>query len=296
LIDLISNKKNSGLSFTGVFFILRNLLPNFKIYSMKQHIKLLLSISLSVSVFFFTACSKQSKTSPDEISPEVIAQIKAQGFNTYGAKKINEGYLVEGDIILTDEDLRSTETSPELIIANEEHYRTTRLVTGLPRTITVSVNTTATPFPAAVAEAINRYNAEGLQLTFSSVPGNADIDIVTFYQVSNTLGSGGFPKGGRPYGTINLNTYWFNTSTNAQFLATVIAHEIGHCIGFRHTDYMNRSYSCGGTAYNEGSAGVGAIHIPGTPTVATASWMLACSDGSNTPFTTSDKIALNAIY
>jgi Dual-action HEIGH metallo-peptidase len=264
---------------------------------MKQHIKQLLSISLSASVFFFTACSKQSKTSTDEISPEVIAQIKAQGFNTYGAKKINEGYLVEGDIILTDEDLQSTETSPELIIANEEHYRTSKLVTGLPRTITISVNTSATPFPVAVQEAINRYNAENLQLSFQLVSGNADIDIVTFYQVSNTLGSGGFPKGGRPYGTINLNTYWFNTSTNAQFLASVITHEIGHCIGYRHTDYMNRSYSCGGTAYNEGSAGVGAIHIPGTPTGPSAnSWMLACSDGSNRPFTTSDKLALSTVY
>ena len=171
------------------------------------------------------------------------------------------------------------------------------MVTGTPRTITISVNTTATPFPAAVAEAINRYNAENLQLQFSLVSSNADIDIVTFYQVSNTLGSGGFPKGGRPYGTINLNTYWFDSGTNAQFLASVITHEIGHCIGFRHTDYMNRSYSCGGAAYNEGSAGVGAIHIPGTPTGPSAnSWMLACSDGSNRPFTTSDKTALSTVY
>ena len=161
----------------------------------------------------------------------------------------------------------------------------------------MSVNTTQTPFPAALAEAVNRYNAENLQLNFQVISGNADIDIVTFYQVSNTLGSGGFPKGGNPYGTIKLNTYWFNTSTNTNFLATVIAHEIGHCIGFRHTDYMDRSYSCGGTAYNEGSAGVGAIHIPGTPTGPSAnSWMLACSDGSNRPFTASDKTALSTVY
>lgn len=40
---------------------------------------------------------------------------------------------------------------------------------------------------------------------------------------------------------------------------------MGHCIGFRHTDYMNRSYSCRGSAVNEGSAGVGAVYIPGTP-------------------------------
>ncbi|WP_262510258.1 zinc-dependent metalloprotease [Sediminitomix flava] len=28
-------------------------------------------------------------------------------------------------------------------------------------------------------------------------------------------------------------------------LTIIIAHEIGHCIGFCHTDYMDRSFSCG---------------------------------------------------
>jgi hypothetical protein len=76
-----------------------------------------------------------------------------------------------------------------------------------------------------------------------------------------------------------------------------MAHEMGHCIGFRHTDYMNRAYSCGGSTYNEGSAGVGAIHIPGTPTGPSASsWMLACSNGGNRPFTSADRTALNYLY
>jgi len=263
---------------------------------MKLNLTRLLAFAFA-STLLISSCQKNQKAPADEVSQEVIAQIQAQGFNTTGVKKVPEGYLVEGDIILTQEDLINTPTTNELIVANEEHYRTTKLVTGTPRTITISVNTSQVPFPAALADAVNRYNAENLQLQFQVISGNADIDIVTYYQVSNTLGSGGFPKGGRPYGTIQLNTYWFNTSTNASFLATVIAHEIGHCIGFRHTDYMNRSYSCGGTAYNEGSAGVGAIHIPGTPTGPSAnSWMLACSDGGNRPFTSSDKVALSTVY
>jgi len=32
----------------------------------------------------------------------------------------------------------------------------------------------------------------------------------------------------------------------AYTIVSVIAHEAGHCIGFRHTDCMDRSYSCGG--------------------------------------------------
>ena len=38
----------------------------------------------------------------------------------------------------------------------------------------------------------------------------------------------------------------------------VITHEIGHTLGLRHSDYYNRTISCG-SGGNEGSAGVGAI-------------------------------------
>jgi hypothetical protein len=79
-----------------------------------------------------------------------------------------------------------------------------------------------------------------------------------------------------------------------------MAHEMGHCIGYRHTDYMNRAYSCGGNRSNEGQAknGVGAVHISGTPTSADAnSWMLACiGNNVNRPFNTNDKTALNYVY
>jgi hypothetical protein len=81
-------------------------------------------------------------------------------------------------------------------------------------------------------------------------------------------------------------------------MTTVIAHEVGHCIGFRHTDYMDRSYSCGGSPSNEGASSVGAILIPGTNAGPDAgSWMLAClSATTNRPFNNDDKTALAYLY
>ncbi len=251
------------------------------------------------------ACKKDTKeVRVDEISPAVLAQIKSLGFQTAGAKKISEGYLVEGDIILTSEDLASAPNSTELIYANEEHYRTHNLA-KTHSTIKIALNNSSAQhqaaFSAALNEAIRRFNAEKLTIKFQRVSSRAHITVTSFYEESNILGSAGFPtRNGVPYSQINMNTYGYQTSTasaNVNYIATIMAHEVGHCIGFRHTDFMDRSFSCGGSYFDEGTADVGALHIAGTPTGHSArSWMLACSDGSDRPFTRADKAALNTLY
>lgn len=256
----------------------------------------------------FTACKKDVKeASQDQISESTLAQIKALGFNEQGAQKTPEGYLVEGDILLTDEELKSVPTSPEMVVAQEEHYRTNNLVnTSTYATIKVALNNSSSQhqaaFSAALDEAIRRYNAENLRVHFQRVTSGANVTVVAYYEVSNVLGSSGFPSSsGRPYSQVKMNTYWYSTgtsSTNINYIGTIMAHELGHCIGFRHTDYMNRSYSCGGSAVNEGSAGIGAVYIPGTPSgPSSGSWMLACvGSNQNRPFTSADRTALNYVY
>lgn len=260
----------------------------------------LLLLTLSAVIW---SCKKKSEApTEDVVSQEVLSQIKALGFSTDGVSVTDGGYLVEGDIILTPENLKGMEQTHNLIHANEEHYRTTNLVstgTGT-RTLTVRLNTTQANFVAATDEAIRRYNALNLRVRFQRITsGTPNINIVTFFQVSNTLGSAGFPSGGNPFGTINMNTYWYTPSIAVNALATTIAHEMGHCIGFRHTDYMNRAFSCG-TGGNEGASTVGAVYIPGTPTGPSAgSWMLACGSTAssfNRPFTSADQTALNFVY
>src|SRR5215203_3563086 len=152
-------------------------------------------------VSLFTACKKESKevaAPQDEISESVKAQIKSLGFDNSNVLKIDEGYLVEGDIILTPENLANAPTSPELIYANEEHYRTNNLVNASSYpTIKVAVSSSSSShtavFTSALDEAIRRYNAEGLTIRFQRVASGANITINAYYQVSNTLGSAGFP-------------------------------------------------------------------------------------------------------
>ena len=113
------------------------------------------------------------------------------------------------------------------------------------------------------------------------------------------LASAGFPTStGQPYNQVKVNSRAIGNNPNQNYLATILAHEIGHCIGMRHTDFADRSYSCGGSPTNEGASTVGAVHIPGTPTGPDPnSWMLACiGSGQNRPFNANDKVALNYLY
>lgn len=263
---------------------------------MKQIIKA--SIYLLVAGLFFSSCKKNSVASSDtqEVSTDVLTQIKALGFSTDNVFKEDGGYIVEGDIFLSLQDLTTQKTAHNLVVANEEQYRTTNLVTGLPRSISISVSgTVSSAFSNAVNAAIDRYNAENLLLTFKRVPsgGNINIRIVNTGQY---IASSGFPTStGDPYNEVKYAKKY--TNYGLDFMTTVVAHEVGHCIGFRHTDYMNRSYSCG-IGGNEGDGGVGAIFIPGTnPGPDPNSWMLAClSATTNRPFNANDKIALNYLY
>ena len=267
-----------------------------------KKVKLLPLFALLGGALSLSSCSKKEEVAaaPTAISADVTAQIKAMGFGTSDVRKTDEGYIVEGDMLLTPEMLGASAVQQLLRVGQDEQYRTTNLVGSLPRTLTVSIsNSFPAAYKSAIDEAIRRYNAAGLQLTFRRVTSGAQLPV----KFSSNLGtgvlgqSGGFPSGGNPAPGFTLVPSVIN-STNVNYIATIMAHEMGHCIGMRHTDYFNRAYSCGGSTSNEGASNVGAILIPGTPSAADPnSWMLACvGNGVNRPFTSNDLTALNYIY
>lgn len=260
--------------------------------------KKILSIAAIAAVGAVFSCQTEdtSLTTPNGVSDDALAKIRALGFSSENVQIVDDGYLVEGDIMLHAHDLEGPADSKKLRIAEVEQYHTFNLVN--PQTITVSVSGTVTSaFSNAVNNAIARYNAQNLSISMQRVSSGGDINI-KLVNTGRYIASAGFPDGrGNPYPTVNYAKKYSNYSDG--FMTTVIAHEIGHCIGFRHTDYMNRAYSCG-SGGNEGqeTSGVGAVHIPGTPTGPdNASWMLAClSSTTNRPFNANDREALDYLY
>ena len=201
----------------------------------------------AASVLTMTSCSKEKESAtiaPSAISQDAMTQIKALGFSTQGVRTVEEGYVVEGDILLTPELLASAPGYSTLRVGDEEQYRTTNLVGGLPRVLTVSISSSfGSAYVSAIDEAIRRYNAASLRITFRRIS-TTGADLPVKYSSSLGAGvlgqSGGFPSGGNPAPGFTLVPSVINSS-NINYIATIMAHEMGHCIGMRHTDYYNRA-------------------------------------------------------
>ena len=255
------------------------------------------------------------KTSPDTtsaagLSDDETSLVAAAGFNSKWVEKKAEGsYPIEGDMLLSKaqlQEMAGATPSHNFIVADEEHYRTYNLVsTTGNRTITVSL---ASGFPTYYSDALNqviaRYNSYGLTINFSRVSSGGEI-VITAANLGTSGGgcilgqASGFPtSSGNPSSGFTLSNSscalsYINSVTKAD---EVMAHEMGHCIGFRHTDYKRRT-SCG-PGGGETAGSIGAVHIDGTPTNVSGSynsWMMACTNGDNS-FSADDVIALKVVY
>src|ERR1051326_3052808 len=158
-----------------------------------KHMTKILAMLFLVGIVTLTACKKDVKTSPDEIPQSVKDQIAAIGFGTSNIEKVDEGYLVEGDIILTPEFLSNNPRRQILRIGEEEQYHTTNLVTSLPRVITVSLDRRIpSAYGPVLDEMIRRYNAENLSVSFQKATSGADIVFKVAH--GSYLASSGFPS------------------------------------------------------------------------------------------------------
>jgi hypothetical protein len=239
---------------------------------------------------------------PQNATQEIVDNLMQAGFPR------SEIQVFDG-VVYTGLDAEVTlEASREMLVSDsstQEQYRTTNLVGT---TITnICVNGAAfvsnTKFNNALNLAIQNYNNEALRwhMTRTSTANAAGCSATITARFLNgvTGGSSGFPSGGRPFNTINIGTGLESATYSVDTVEHVMTHELGHTVGFRHSDFFNRAISCGGAASNEGDGGVGAILIPGTPSGATVggSIMNSCFRTVETgEFTASDRTALNALY
>jgi len=106
---------------------------------MKKKISFGLVIVLSIAF----SCQTEDQNAPSGIVSEAaLSQIKGLGFNAQNVQRLEDGaYLVEGDIVLHDNDFERGINKSTLRVAQAQQYRTTNLV-STPRLIKVSVAST----------------------------------------------------------------------------------------------------------------------------------------------------------
>jgi hypothetical protein len=254
---------------------------------------------LSCGALAFGCASEPQRDSAEE-NQEIIDNLVQAGFPRSDIQEFDGKVFVGLDAEV------SLEASQEMLtsdLSTQEQYRTTNLVATNITNICVNGAAYASnaKFNTALNRAIANYNALPLRWNMTRTTGSTTgcSAVITARITSGTGGVSGFPSGGRPFNAINIGSGLQGTQFSTNVVTHVIMHELGHTIGMRHSDFFNRSISCGGAATNEGNGGVGAILIPGTPSGATrgGSYMNSCFRSTETgQFTATDVTALNAIY
>ncbi|MDG5491812.1 zinc-dependent metalloprotease [Psychroserpens sp. SPM9] len=256
----------------------------------------------------FQNCSKDTLEPEKEqlkITP-VVEQLTRMGFDIDNIKETKNSYIVEGDLVFSKniEDYNNYSDNFE----RQAHSDNTVGLNGTtPRIINVYSKITdpggvisqdPNPWLIPITNAISDWNTviddSCLQFVLVNHAQNADIKIISDMDPespdvlpSNYLGRAGLPDSNMdPFGYVYINLDFTNTDTSPPSnnqMRNIIIHEIGHCVGFVHTD---QSSSTGG--YNP---------IPGTPINDPNSVMNAFIVGQNSlGFSNYDAVAVDYLY
>lgn len=241
---------------------------------------------LSVVSFLLYSCKKTEvtpqKTDVDQDN-SVLSYIKKLGYSDSEIKDIGDEYLVDGDILF------SKKGNPDFSIfggPKTEQYGTANYVgydvqPNVFIYVDASMNGYLNEINGAIAMWNNVINCR-LKFGITSLSGIAHIRITNANLGTGYCGAAYFPMNGRPGGLVRININQIAGNSFEQRQRT-IAHELGHCIGFRHTNWQPGEPQSGVSSDN--GAYFDAMHILGTPTGGDPSSLMnagQCGSGATT--------------
>ncbi|MDN3669274.1 M57 family metalloprotease [Echinicola jeungdonensis] len=175
--------------------------------------------------------------------------MERNGFENAEVQLHRDGYLIDGCIFISEENLierfEAVNNTPK---KGGENLQTTvnnlvNYTTSTPRTVTfkfhssVPLSTSEIFWRDAIREAMIEWsNVKNFALTFEeTLSSNPEI---TFYgaNLGGAVAEASWPSSGDPGSRITVNTS-YNTTFSLNQLKFVMAHEIGHTLGFRHTNW-----------------------------------------------------------
>lgn len=255
---------------------------------------------------------KSIESAKFENDKAIIAKL---GFDTLNIKEYEDSYVVEGDIELYKKYL--TEYGKGLEDIDDSRVLTKQSMTNV-LVSQANIQNIHIAFPyssypsysdtqwrEAFDQAVNHWNnlSETSVRFFNDGYSASQSNIVISYvnlggadaNGDITVAQAGFPKSGSPHNSILINN-----NTEVDFILKpsmsqkvwTLVHEIGHCIGLRHTNWRGNGESVGSE---------GAVDIPNTPTSGNnpdpQSVMTTTSPAPSwNGFSNYDKIAIKYMY
>ncbi|MGN6437117.1 MAG: M57 family metalloprotease [Agriterribacter sp.] len=209
--------------------------------------QLTLALSCFFSLFIFNSCKKADLSSSD-LTENYKSILLAQGFDTTGIIDLGDYLIVEGDIGILKSSLRTSERQAAISstapISESNQTDITIFVNGtIPSTGTDN-------WRNELATAVGAYNnLTNSNIRFRIVTASpADIIIQSDNGTlnNNVLGRGSWPTSGKAGSSISINLDFDNdvTVTTSRKVWTLV-HELGHNIGFRHTNWFGLGESNG---------------------------------------------------